>query len=89
MIKKIGWFQWLWHLLLAVIFRTGIVVYSKSNYPPGGGKDLWLEPYWLCPGCRKYRPWTFGRDQEPDLCDDCWCAKAKKKEPDADCPRPG
>ena len=75
-IKKVGFFRRLWHLFLTVVLKVEVTVYGKSDYPPDGSKDSWLEPHWLCPGCLKYQPWTFGAaDNEPDLCDNCWCEK--------------
>jgi hypothetical protein len=80
-IKKIGLFRRLWHVILTIVFKKEVTVFCRSRdvQAHGNATDNWLVPHWLCPGCLKYQPWDFGAaDEYPDLCDNCWCDETRK-----------
>ena len=73
-IKKVGFFRRLLHLILTLIFKREVTVFEKTDYNPVGGNcSNWLKPHWLCPGCKEYQDWEYGcADEYPALCDSCW-----------------
>lgn len=77
-IKKVGFFRRLFHLILTLVFKREVTVFTRARNirPHGTAHDNWLRPQFLCPGCRKYQDWDFGAaDDWPEMCDDCWDEK--------------
>lgn len=78
-IKKVGFFRHVWHLILTYVFKIEVTVYEKHE---GAKRDSWLKPFFLCPGCGKYQDWEYGcADDYPEICDACWDERREKCDP--------